>query len=117
MEKHNVVFLIADESKWEQLLRNIDHLNKNKELIDKIAVVAINTSILSCLSSTMLNEFKEKVKILSEQNVDFYLCDNTRKRYGIDSSNILPQFTIATEGGLAKTLLLEDVNYRLFSLG
>ena len=115
--KHHVVFLLSDENRWEHMLANINHLNKNKDLIDRIAIVVISTAILSCLKNTEMEDFKAKVKELSELNVDFFLCINTCKRFGITPDMILPEFTIASEGGLAKVISLEALGYHLFSLG
>ncbi len=117
MEKYNVVFLISDENKWDHLILQIGHLQQNKELIGRIAIVVVNTAILSCLKSSKLKEFQNKISALQTQEVEFYLCNNTCKRYGIASELILPEFSIVNEGGLIKAIVLEATGYHLFSLG
>lgn len=116
MEKLNFVFLIRDDSRWEQLFSHIANMKKQSDEINKIAVVAISTALLSCLKSTRLDTLKTSISHWTEENVDFYMCINTLSRYGIDENLLLPEIKIAREGGLIKVARLEANGYHTITL-
>lgn len=117
MEKLNFVFLIREDARWEQLFGHIANLNKTSGAVGKIAVVAVGTALLSCLKSTHLDALKTTISRLANENVVFYLCTNTLFRYGISEDLILPEFTIAREGGLIEVARLEAMGYHMITLG
>ena len=114
--KFKIVFLISEENKWEHLMMNIKHVNQRMELVDRIAIVAIDTAILACLKDTIMDDCKSQVTNLSAINVDFFLCINTCIKYGIKTDSVLPEFKIAEEGGILKVMNLQEQGYRLISL-
>lgn len=117
MEKLNFVFLIRDDSRWEQLLSHIANMKKQFDEIDKLAVVAISTALLSCLKSTHLDMLKTTISNLADNNVEFYMCTNTLSRYGINEDLLLPEIKIAREGGLLKVARFEAIGYHTITLG
>ncbi len=117
MEKLNFVFLIRDDSRWEQLFSHIANMKKQSDEIDKIAVVAISTALLSCLKSTHLDTLKASISHLTDENVEFYMCTNTLSRYGINENLLLPEIKIAREGGLLKVARFEASGYHTITLG
>lgn len=117
MEKLNFVILIRDDSRWEQLFSHTANMKKQPDEIDKIAVVAISTALLSCLKSTHLDSLKANILHLTEENVDFYMCTNTLSRYGINEDLLLPEIKIAREGGLIKVARFETIGYHTITLG
>lgn len=117
MEKLNFVFLIRDDNCWDQVFSHIANLKKQSEEIGRIAVVAVGTSLLTCLKSTHLEQRKSSISHLSADNVAFYLCTNTISRYGIDENMLLPEINIAREGGLLKAARFESMGYHLVSMG
>lgn len=116
MEKLNIVFLIREDNRWEQLFSHIANLKKQPDDIDKIAVVIVNTAILSCLKSTRLDKLKAMVSDLKADNVTFYLCVNTLNRYGIQRDMILPEIEISDKGGLLTVARFEEMGYHVFTL-
>lgn len=116
MDKLNFVFLIREDSHWEKLFSHIASLKKRPET-DKITVVAIGTSILSCLKNTHLDALKSSITHWSGENVQFFLCVNTLFRYGIEDNMLLPEIMLAHEGGLLKVALFEAMGYHSFTLG
>ena len=80
----------------------------------KIAVVVVDTAILSCRKDSILDDFKKKVEDYSKHDVDFFLCNNTVKKYGFKPDDFLPQFEIVKEGGVYKAMELEAEGYYLF---
>lgn len=117
MDKLNFVFLIRDDRYWEQLFSHIAHLNQQPAMVDKIAVVSVGTALLSCLKSTQLETVKSTFTRLDNENVKFYQCINTLSRYGIDEKLLLPEISIAEEGGLMKVAYFESMGYHSFILG
>lgn len=117
MDKLNFVFLIRDDRYWEQLFSYISHLNQQSLMIDKIAVVSVGTALLSCLKSTHLETVKSTITRLNSENVKFYQCINTLSRYGINEKWLLPEISIAQEGGLMKVVLFESMGYHSSTLG
>lgn len=117
MEKLNFVFLIRDDNYWDQVFSHIANLKKQPDAIDRIAVVAVGTSLLSCLKSTHLDQRKSSITHLATENVEFYLCTNTITRYGIDEDMFLPEISIAREGGLLKAARFESMGYHLITMG
>lgn len=117
MEILNFVFLIRDDNYWEQVFSHIANLKKQPDAIDRIAVVALGTSLLSCLRSTHLEQLKFSISHLATENVEFYLCTNTISRYGIDENLFLPEISIAREGGLLKAARFESMGYHLVTMG
>ena len=113
MEKHSVVFLINSEEKWPSLLRHVEILAANAGAVNQLAVVAINSSILSCLKSMNIVEQRQQLEVLSQKGIQLFICGNTCKRYGITADQILPFFTVAVEGGIAKILSLEAEGFKL----
>ena len=117
MDKLNFVFLIRDDRYWEQLFSHIAHLKQQPALVDTIAVVSIGTALLSCLKSTQLKTVKSTFTRLDNENVKFYQCINTLSLYGIDEKLLLPEITIAKEGGLMKVAVFESIGFHSFTLG
>lgn len=117
MEKFNFVFLIREDARWGQVFSHIANLKKESDSIGEIAVVAVGTSILSCLKSARTDALKSKIISMSAENVRFYLCTNTMYHYGIVQDMIVPEFEIAHEGGLLKVARLEALGYHLVALG
>ncbi len=117
MDKYKILYLISDENRWNHLFGEINHIIIHPELIDRIAVIVIDTAILSCLSNTIFEDFKNQLRMYKEKGIDFFLCNNTCLKYGITEEFILPQFELVMEGGILKALSLEKEGYRLFSLG
>lgn len=117
MEKLNFVFLIRDDSRWEQLFSHIANMKKQSDEIDKIAVVAVSSALLSCLKSTRLDTLKASMSHWAKDNVDFYMCINTLSRYGIDENLLLPEIKVAREGGLIKVARFEASGYHTVTLG
>lgn len=117
MEKLNFVFLIREDARWGQLLGHIANLNKTSGLVGEIAVVAVGTSLLSCLKSARMDAFKATISRLANENVAFYLCINTLSHYGISEDLILPEFTITHVGGLIEVARFEAMGYHMVPLG
>lgn len=117
MEKVNFIFLIREDRYWEQVFSHIKNLKKSADEIGNIAIIAIGSALLSCLQHTNMKTFKETIARLSKENVQFYLCINTMSRYGINEEMLLPQITVAHEGGLLKAAKLEATGYHLITLG
>lgn len=117
MEKLNFVFLIRDDRCWEQLFSHIANLNKLPAEVDKIAVVAVGTALLSYLKSTRLDALKATIFRLANENVQFYLCTNTLSRYGMDESMLLTEVRIAHQGGLVEVARFESKGYHTITLG
>ena len=117
MEKLNFVFLIRDDRYWEQLFSHIANMKKQSDEIDKIAVVAVSTALLSYLKSTHLDTLKATISHLANNNVEFYMCTNTLSRYGINENSLLPKIKIAREGGLLKVACFETNGYHTITLG
>lgn len=116
MDKLNFVFLIRDDRSWEQLFSHVINLKK-QSVTDKIAVVSVGTALLSCLKSTHLDKFKSTITHFKDEGVEFYQCINTLSRYGIDEKMLLPEISIAGEGGLIKVACLESIGYHPVTLG
>lgn len=114
MEILNFVFLIRDDNYWDQVFSHIANLKKQPDVIDRIAVVALGTSLLSCLRSTHLEQLKFSISHLATENVEFYLCTNTISRY---ENLFLPEISIAREGGLLKAARFESMGYHLVTMG
>ena len=117
MEKLDFVFLIRDDKSWIQLFSHIYNLQKETHVVDKMAVVAVGTSVLSCFLCTTLSDFKESVAKLVNNGVEFYICINTLHKYGITENMILPEIKIAREGGLIKVARFETKGYHVITLG
>lgn len=117
MEKLNFVFLIREDACWGQLFSHIANLKKESDFVGDIAVVAVGTSLLSCLRSARTDALKSKIASMHAENVQFYLCTNTMYHYGIVEDMIMPEFEIAHEGGLLKVARLETLGYHLVTLG
>ncbi|CAK7074910.1 MAG: hypothetical protein PARBA_03017 [Parabacteroides sp.] len=116
MDKLNFVFLIKDDRCWEELFSHIINFKKQPAMTDKIAVISIGTALLSCLKSTHLDTTKSTITYLNNENVEFYQCINTLSRYGIDEKMLLPEISIAREGGLMKVAYFESMGYHSFTL-
>ena len=97
-------------------MMNIKHINQHMELVDRIAIVTVDTAILSCLKGTIFDDFKNQISKLCAINVDFFLCINTCIKFGITKDLILSEFTIAEEGGLLKVLSLTQEGYQLITV-
>ena len=117
MDKYRIVYLISNENRWEHLFGQIKHINMHSELVDRIAIIVIDTAILACLKSTILEDFKNQITTLKSGYVDFFLCNNTFIKFGFKKEDILPEFELAMEGGILKALSLEKDGYKLFTLG
>lgn len=117
MEKLNFVFLIRDDRCWEQLFSHIANLSKLPAEVDRIAVVAVGTALLSYLKSTRLDALKATIFRLANDNVKFYLCTNSLSRYGIEESMLLPEVHIAHQGGLVEVARFESQGYHSVTLG
>lgn len=117
MEKFSFVFLIREDTCWNQLFSHVDNLKKSSDEVGNIAVVAVGTALLSCLRFTNLETIKETISRLSYEGTQFYLCINTMSRYGIQEDMLLPQIAIAHEGGLLKVAKLESMGYHQIVLG
>ena len=108
-----IVFFIDDEKKWDHLILQLKHLTAKPDYVTNIAVIAVDTSILSCLKNTSFDNFKATIKDLKSKNTEFYLCINTIHKYGIPEEMILDDFLIAKEGGLIKALLYQQEGFIL----
>ena len=115
MEKQKIMYAFNDESKWKKILFDAEEMLGNIDIVDKIAIVAMDTAILSTLSSTILTDLKEKINDLSNRGIDFYLCGDTMHKYGITVDMVLPQFKIAPRGTDVKILELKQAGYILFT--
>lgn len=117
MEKFSFVFLIREDGHWEQVLSHANNLLKSPNRIENIGVVAIGTAVLSCLRRTNMKAFKENVKRLADERVQFYLCTNTMQHYGVDEDMLLPEIKVAYEGGLIKAAEFDSIGYHLITMG
>ena len=114
MDIPKTLFLIGDEHKWMSLLGRLSHLKENGDKVGKIAVVVVDTAILSCRKNTILEDFKKRIEEFNQHDVAFFLCNNTVKKYGFMTDEFLPQFEIVKEGGIFKSLELQADGYCLF---
>ena len=118
MKKYRIVYLISNENRWDHLLQQLKHINEHPELIDHIAIVVVDTAILSCLKNTIFTDLKAQISFYkAQQHTDFFLCNNTCIKYGITNDLILPEFELVKEGGILKALELESEGFNLFILG
>lgn len=117
MEKFNFIFLIRENSYWNQVFSHVENLKKSANETGNIVVIAVSSALLSCLQHTNMKTLKETIAHLSEENIQFYLCINTMSRYGINEEMLLPQITVAHEGGLLKAAKFEATGYHLITLG
>ncbi len=108
MNKNSVVYLLGDENKWGHVLGQINNLQKRPDVIENISVVVIDTAVLSCLKNIADKDLQVHIDELSKMNVSFFLCNNTLIKYGIPRDLIYSAFTIVEEGGIIKTVTLED---------
>lgn len=115
VDQFDFVFLIQDDNHWEKLFSHIVNL-KQQSVVNNIAVVILNTAILSCLESTHLDAIKVTFSKLTNENIEFYLCTNTLFRYGMEENMLLPEIKIAKEGGLLKVALFETLGYHKVTL-
>ena len=46
MEKYRIVYLISDQNKWDHLFGQLKHINMHSELVDKIAIIVVDTAIV-----------------------------------------------------------------------
>ena len=117
MEKLSFVFLLREDSQWNQLFSHVENLKKSADEVGDIVVVAVGTALLSCLKRTNMRSLQETIARLSEDHVQYYLSINTMSRYGIDEEMLLPQIAVAREGGLLKAAKFESRGYHLITLG
>lgn len=117
MEKINFVFLLRADTGWKELFLHIKNLKETTDDTGSIAVVAIGTAILSCLQRTNKPKLKEAVANLAKEDVQFYLCINTMKRYGVTADMLLPEVKVAEDGGVMRTAKLEGQGYHKFPIG
>ena len=116
MEKFNFVFLINDNNKWQHVFGYIDHLTKHTEKVDKIAVVATDTAVLSCLIGTKIDWFNKALKDALDKKVEFSVCISTIHKYNLDMKSILPALSVAMEGGILKATEYQAKSYYLYQL-
>lgn len=116
MSKNKVVYLLGDENKWSHVLGQIANIRKRQDIVIEIAVIVVDTAILSTLKTTVFDDFKKQISELSNANVSFFACNNTLNKYGIPADMLLPQFTVVTEGGAIKAITLQNEGYYLFAL-
>lgn len=117
MEKLNFVFLLREDGHWNQLFSHVENLKKSSGEVGNITVIAVGTTILSCLRCTNLGALKETITQLSNEGVQFFLCINTMSRYGIAKEMLIPEIAVAHEGGLIKAAKFESTGYHLITLG
>lgn len=116
MEKNKVLYLLGDENKWNHVLGQINNIRKRPDVVTEIAVVVVDTAILSTFANTVFDDFKKEIAALSLANVSFYACNNTLHKYGIPANMLLPEFTIVPEGGAIKAITLQNEGFYLFAL-
>lgn len=116
MEKQKIMFAFNDETKWSKIVDEAEGMLECTDLVDKIAVVAMGSAILSTLKSTILTDFKDKISELSSKGIEFYICCNTMHKYGITVDMILPQIKIAPRGTDIKILELKQAGYLLYTV-
>lgn len=116
MEKQKVLYAFNDDLHWEKILKDVDHIYARKDLVDKIAIIAFGTAILSILRNTSLEEIKTKITNYAAGGVDFYVCGNTMKKYGITKDQLIPVIQVAEEGTFIKILEMKEDGYFLFTL-
>ena len=117
MEKIDFVFLINKDTGWKDVFSHIENLKNTRNETGNIAVVAIGTALLSCLQRTNEKKFQESISGLSKEGVQFYLCINTMRRYGITEDLLLPEIKVAQDGGLMRTARFESQGYHKFMIG
>ena len=71
MEKQKVMFAFNDETKWSKIIDEAEGMLDCTDIVDKVAIVAMGSAILSILKSTVLTDFKNQVCNLSNKGVDF----------------------------------------------
>ena len=116
MDKQKILYAFNDDMKWEKLLKDIDNINRYPEVVEKIAVIAFGTAILSILKSTSLEEIKSKIAQASHNGIDFYVCGNTMRKYGITADQLLPQIKIAQRGTDIQILEMKEEGFYLFTI-
>ena len=115
MENLKVVFSINDDTKWEHLLGDVLGMAAATEFVNKVAVVAMGTSILTLLKSTRLDALKTKIHEAKDKGVDFYICIGTMRKYGIVKEQLLDEFQVAESGADIKILQLNALGYQLLT--
>ena len=106
MEKRKVLFSINNETQWNKVTGNADDLLNYSGEIEKVAIVAMGTAILSLLKNSIIEDLKAKIREITSKGVDIYLCVNTMTKYGITASMLLPEIRIAEKGANLKILEL-----------
>lgn len=115
MEKQKIMYAFNDDSKWKKIVYDAQEMLENVDIVDKIAIIAMSSAILSTLKSTILTDLKEIINDLSNRGIEFYLCGDTMRKYGITVDMVLPQFKIAPRGTDVKILELKQAGYMLFT--
>ena len=115
MAAYKIMFSINNDIYWNRIIADLEAFSRKPQFIDKMAVVAMGTSILSLLNSTRLDDLKQKIADLATKNVALYICIGTMHKYGITQDMLLPQFTVADNGADIKILELRSEGYELIT--
>ena len=116
MQKQRIMYAFNDNTNWSTILGDAEGSLELPEKIEKIAILAMGTAILSLLKTSILEEHKARITDFTKRGIDFYVCSGTMHKYGITKEMLLPELKVAPDGTDIKILELKEEGYFLFAL-
>lgn len=115
-KKHKVVIQVQvdGEERWNEVLGNIENLNKafGPENLDVVVVAhgkALGLVLPQCAS-------KDRLEKLSLLGTKFEVCQNTLNKNKVTSSDVLP-FVVTVDAGVAEIVRRQEQGYAYLKAG
>ncbi len=96
----NVVVHIDEESRWDQLLANLEYFTEHYGRDSRIVVVVNGPAVRSFNGYDVHPEHRERMKVLSQAGVIFKICANSLRNRQIDEE-LLPSMMEVVPQGVA----------------
>jgi uncharacterized protein len=112
-DKPQVVYHVADEDKVAFTLNNVkNHLEgvgggENVEIV----VVSHGPAVNRFVDIEAVDQVRSAIAALQEQGVTFEACANTLTVLGIERDELLADFKVAEQGGVARIAQLQSQGY------
>ncbi|MCI1675705.1 MAG: DsrE family protein [Ancrocorticia sp.] len=94
----NVIFHIDEESRWEQLLSNLEYFAAAHATDDVIEVVINGPAVRSFNGFDVHPEYGNRISALVKLGVRFVICGNSLKNRQIPNDNIPESISIVPQG-------------------
>lgn len=106
----NVIVHIDEESRWEQLLSNIEYFAANHANHSHIEVVINGPAVRSFNGFDVHPEYGNRISALVDLGVAFVICENSLKNRQI-ANDMIPEFITIVPQGIEEIVVKETEGY------